>query len=45
MFTVEPVKIFVGVDVSKSVLDVFRPDTRELIKVVSLTIIRNSRLW
>ncbi len=33
MSTVEPVKIFVGVDVSKSVLDVYRPDTRELIRV------------
>ena len=29
-------KIFVGVDVSKATLDVYRPDTNELLKIENL---------
>jgi len=31
--TAKTAKIFVGVDVSKATLDVYRPDTKELLKI------------
>lgn len=35
MSAVQPAKIFVGVDVSKNTLDVYLPDTRELLKLAN----------